>query len=373
MKKNQFKPAAFLFGKKKSVLLFAAILAAVFVIFSSCKKSAFAKSKEQAFLESDAENQIAEFNLYNPALDDATWVEQLISNLEEERIALELSQMEESRFDYQLTENQNDLENTEAEADLTEVEKFFSEIKNGQVFSGKKGELDFFEFENEIFLPQKIDGKLVLVHSLGNDVFRYFYDEQFRLSKQESWNIPSALASELEKTELFEYYSDSNILQKKITKSKNLVEEISYNENGFATDILRFVILDQKNQILSKRHFVYNDENKLLSDELTENFFKDSEYLEFDYSFVKKYVYSYTNSDVPPDFKYYENGIVKMWNKYSSVKGTYTSQIYFDEKLSVKTYYENDLRKKDVFYNGKKILREKLYENDNQEIHRDVQ
>ena len=81
-----------------------------------------------------------------------------------------------------------------------------------------------------------------------------------------------------------------------------------------------------------------------------------------DYSFAKKYTYSYNGDEIPPDFLYYENGVLKMQNKYSTTKGTYTSRIYFDDDFSVKTYYENELRVKDTYYSGNKILREKLYE-----------
>ena len=56
-----------------------------------------------------------------------------------------------------------------------------------------------------------------------------------------------------------------------------------------------------------------------------------------------------------------------MRNKYSLEKGTYTSQIFFDENMSVKTYYEKGVRVKETFMNGNKVMREKLYEKSDEE------
>ena len=60
--------------------------------------------------------------------------------------------------------------------------------------------------------------------------------------------------------------------------------------------------------------------------------------------------------------QYSENGILKLRNKYSDQKGTYTSQVFFDDGFSVKTYYENNARVKEVYYSGNKVMREKIYE-----------
>ena len=51
-----------------------------------------------------------------------------------------------------------------------------------------------------------------------------------------------------------------------------------------------------------------------------------------------------------------------MLNKYSIEKGNYVSEVFFDDNFSVKSYYENDVRVKDLFYSDGKITREKIYE-----------
>ena len=49
-------------------------------------------------------------------------------------------------------------------------------------------------------------------------------------------------------------------------------------------------------------------------------------------------------------------------DKYSTEKGIFTSRIFFDEGLSVKSYYENNIRVRDVYYRNNSIIREKVYE-----------
>ena len=66
--------------------------------------------------------------------------------------------------------------------------------------------------------------------------------------------------------------------------------------------------------------------------------------------------------DFPPDFEYFENDVLKMKNKYSSQKGSYTSQIFFEDDFSVKTYYIEEKKVKEIYYSGESVLRVKNYD-----------
>ena len=112
-----------------------------------------------------------------------------------------------------------------------------------------------------------------------------------------------------------------------------------------------------------ERYLSYDETGFCFTDERIEHVYKDNEFKKPDYSFNKKYVYSFNSDDIPPDFEYFENGILKMKNKYSVDKGSYTSQVFFDNNFSVKAYYENEVRVRDVYYNGNTALKEKVYEN----------
>ena len=67
-------------------------------------------------------------------------------------------------------------------------------------------------------------------------------------------------------------------------------------------------------------------------------------------------------NEIPPDSKYYENNVLKMKKIYTAQKGAYYTWVYFDENLAVKTYYEDDIRVRDEFYNNGKLFRTKTYE-----------
>lgn len=369
---------------RKSKILFSLLMLSVFLIaVTSCKKKEQVEEQEEtvqseldffkAEMAADEEyNQLlALLDFYSPALDNGSWVEELLAHVEEERIAEELASMEESLES--MSEETIPAEPSETEiaeepleepkeAELSAVEKFFNEEKSGTVVHGKNNELKFYEFENEIFLPQRSDGKLVNVHVNGNSVDRYFYDEKYKLVKKESWNIPSVQSAALEKTENYEYFADSSVISKKTIETKSAVEKISYSQTSKILSSEKHAVTEDKNQILSKRKLGYDAEDRLCSDELTDYYYKDKDYKELDYSFTKKYIYTFNEGEIPPDFKYYENGVLKMQNKYSPQKGNYVSEIFFDETFSVKTYYENDVRVKDIFYSNGKISREKIYE-----------
>ena len=381
--------------KNLKLLFFILLLSLAGVLTFSCtkgQKENLIESQKQTEENAEApepEEDYSEYSFYSPATDNASWVEETLARIEEERIAEELRAMEESLSDYEeegleySEENQpaeeeeseeaseeNGQEDVAAEAEtetekvqeLSEVEKFFLEEKNGLVKTEKNNNLKFFEFDNETFSQQKVDGKLILIHSNRNSVTRNFYNENYLLEKRESWNISSAENASLEKTEWFVYFQGTSLISSKTITEKEFTERVSYNSEGRPVKSERYAVVEDKEKLISKRNFAYNSDGKIISDELTDYFYKDKDYSELDYSFAKKYTYSYNVDDIPPDFSYFENGILKMQNKYSTTKGTYTSRIYFDDDFSVKTYYENELRVKDTYYSGNKILREKLYE-----------
>ena len=373
---------------KKIIPLFVILIFLCGII--SCKKKVQNENQENqnTQIEQPGQTEVSEtetesdnnsdFDFYSPACDNGEWVEELLARLEEERIADELSSMESSLSEYQneeMPEAEKSGEETEptestgsteseesSEPQLSEVEKFFNQEKADTIIHDKNNKLKFYEFENEIFEPQYQNGNLINIHANGNYIDRYFYNDNYQLAKKENWNIPSVQGAKLEKTEKYEYYPDSNVISKKTITTLESQENLTYSETSKILTSEKYAIAEEKNQITSKRKLSYDNEDRLISDSLTEYFYKDKEYKELDYSFTKKYDYAYNEGEIPPDFKYYENGVLKMLNKYSSEKGKYVSEIFFDKTFSVKTYYENDVRVKDVFYNGGKVTREKLYD-----------
>ncbi len=377
------------FGKKK-ILIISIVLVALISILLSSAIFLSKKSKRGEAEESKNHNEELSFDidLYNPALDDATWVESVFARIEEERIAEELRVMEESLEEYQIddgseliktdeeeettmnsesesseaSEMSDEPNDSQAEETLSEIEKFFNEEKEEVTKTGKNDLLSFYEFDNEIFTSQDSEGNHILVHSKKEKVNRFFYDDKYKLIKKEVWNIPSAFKAALEKTETYKYFENSKVVSEKDITGPYTVENVKYNNDGKTLSAEKYAVFEEKKHITEKRLFSYDDNGDLLSDELKEYFYKADDYKELDYSFTKKYLYSYNDEGIPPDFKYFENGILKMHNKYSTEKGNFTSRIFFDEGLSVKSYYENYIRVRDVYYRNNSIIREKVYE-----------
>lgn len=375
--------------EKKKILIISIVLVALISILLSSAIFLSKKSKRGEAEESKNHNEELSFDidLYNPALDDATWVESAFARIEEERIAEELRVMEESLEEYQIddaselikddeeestmnsesessevSEMSDETNDSQAEETLSEIENFFSEEKEEVTKTGKNDLLSFYEFDNEIFTSQDSEGNHILVHSMKEKVNRFFYDDEYKLIKKEVWNIPSASKAALEKTETYKYFENSKVVSEKEITGPYTVENVKYNNDGKTLSAEKYAVFEEKEHITEKRLFSYDDDGNLVSDELKEYFYKADDYEDLDYSFTKKYLYSYNDEGIPPDFKYFENGILKMHNKYSTEKGNFTSRIFFDEGLSVKSYYENNIRVRDVYYRNNSIIREKVYE-----------
>ena len=375
--------------EKKKILIISIVLVALISILLSSANFLSIKSKRGEAEESKNHNEELSFDidLYNPALDDATWVESVFARIEEERIAEELRVMEETLEEYQIddaselikddeeestmnsesessevSEMSDETNDSQAEETLSEIENFFSEEKEEVTKTGKNDLLSFYEFDNEIFTSQDSEGNHILVHSMKEKVNRFFYDDEYKLIKKEVWNIPSVFKAALEKTETYKYFENSKVVSEKEITGPYTVENVKYSNDGKTLSAEKYAVFEEKEHITEKRHFSYDDDGNLLSDELKEYFYKADDYEDLDYSFTKKYLYSYNDEGIPPDFKYFENGILKMHNKYSTEKGSFTSRIFFDEGLSVKSYYENNIRVRDVYYRNNSIIREKVYE-----------
>lgn len=289
---------------------------------------------------------LIESSTFCDEIDDCSWVDDLLINLEEERIADEITDME----------NELDSEAMEIEHKLSE-DIIVKEI----IDSGNN--LKFMELDDEIFMPEKTETGWNVIHALKNKVTRNIYDNELKLLEQQIWDIPSSETARMESKENYEYFQDTYKISKKAFESDNAVQTNYYNEKGQSYRIQKYTIYNEKKYIISDHKCSYDEQNRILEDEKTEYTYK-KEYSKLDYKISKKYLYTYNeNEEIPPDFEYYENNVIKMKNKYAERKGTYTSQIFFDGGFSVKTLYVDDVRARDVYYLNNEVTRIKNYEN----------
>lgn len=289
---------------------------------------------------------------YDGASDSGAWVDELLIKLEEERIAEELNAMDNTIDDtFYIDKNQAE-----------EIEKVFSGEIQANEITDKTEQLKFMEFENEVLIPQITSEGYIIIHSAGNQVIRNFYDKKFRLTTKETWNIASVSSAELNQSEEYLYDEDSFSVSEKKISMKDSEVNLLYSENGMIAEKSTYELVKDKPYIKSRLKYSYNNEGKVVKENSITYKYNQS-YSKITESFEKEYIYEYNeNEEIPADFEYFENKVLKMKNKYSVDKGYYTSQIFFDGGLSVKTYYEDYIRVKDVYSQNDKVIRVKEYE-----------
>lgn len=317
---------------------------------------------------------VIEGNLfYNPMEDSGDWVENLVILTEEQRIADEINSMEEA---YESAE----FEGEQLEKEILETLTNDNESKD---LVGKNSKLRIMEFENEVLIPQQTEDSYITIEAEGSSVKRSFYDSSFRLYKKELWKIEENSDGTLieEETLLYEG-EDFRPVEKTVRTEKNVTKTV-YNEKYLAVSSEVYTLVERKKtkstdaftqEVLTQEYkWSYNDEDKVQLEICTLYFF-DKDYKKIDYTFEKKHKYTYNDfskeeidddddaKDIPPDFEYYENDVLKMKTKYTAELGTYTSQIFFENDMAVKTYYKKYKKEKDVYTQGNTVTRIKEYE-----------
>lgn len=319
---------------------------------------------------------------YNPYVDDASWVDDLLIQIEEERIAQEISQMEE---EFQ----SNSYEPSVFEPDSADKEK--SEVV---AITGKDEKLRFMEFNKEIYIPQNYEDEFISIEVSESNVVRNFFDNEYKMYKKETWKITDVSNSSLIETEEYKFRDGEYRPYEKSVRSQTDCEVVGYTEWGEVTYINKYKVVERKpakekketkeaaeketvkepvkeDVLVSEYLWVFDEEGYITEQKCTEYHY-NTDFTKLDYTFEKKYNYVYNDfSDelseedaekIPADFEYFENDQLKMKNKYSSELGTYTSQVFFDNDFSVKTWYKKYVREKDVYTEGNVVKRVKEYE-----------
>lgn len=291
---------------------------------------------------------IIESSRFYDELDDGLWVDALLISIEEQRIAEEISSMEE------------ELEELSMDEESEEIERILAnEVELSEIIDANK-DLKFMEYDDEVFVPQKTEKGWILIHSNKDKVTRTMYDNLYRILEKENWVIKSSSDAKKESEEKYEYYGDTYNLNKKTLDTEEFEQVSYYNEEG---QILNVKVLQKykDNKILISERIYSYENNRILSHESIDYEYKN-DYKNLDYKFSKKYIYFYSSDEeIPADFKYYENNQLKMYNKYSA-KDSYISQIYFEGGFSVKAVYESGKKVKEIFYLNNEVTRVKEYE-----------
>lgn len=304
---------------------------------------------------------------YSESLDAGDWVDSLIIRIEEERISNEIAKME--------TDVLSDLENSDVsvieeilDEHSEQIENVFSDSLEQKEIVSKNGNLIFMEFEQEKLITKKTENGYEIIHSQNNSVTRNYYNQNFLLESSQKWEIePSKIQENQNPVSIENYFYDEKTFA--VTKKETITYDgelqnlqiIFYNERKQISSKEEYQIIDKKRNLIQKNDLKYDKDGNIIQNEKTEYFY-NQDFSVLTEQFSRKYVYKINEDDFPPDFEYFENDVLKMRNKYSSQKGNYTSQVFFEGDFSVKTYYIEEKKVKEVYYSGESVLRVKNYD-----------
>ena len=238
--------------------------------------------------------------------------------------------------------------------------------------------LKVMEYESEVFIPVNKEDSSIIVHYSNKAAVRYFYDNLYRLTKKEYWKMESVENAKLTGTEKFSYNDESKKPYEKIIEKEDVIFVSKLNENGLVIRTEKYTVEESsKGKLLQTTLWTYDDKNRITSETLTED------------KLVKKQVFNYSKTDgqvssskvksgtdasqsektdenekteeLPPDYEYYENGVLVTKTEYIK-KGVYSTTIWFDSTNSVRTDYENYVKVRDVYFTNGIERRVKNYE-----------
>jgi len=312
-------------------------------------------------------------DIYIPDADNGQWVDEVLYAAEEERIASEIADMDNTNEDYQY-------EAFDSEQRAQEIEAAIDGSIQEKYFYDKNYSLSHMSFENEIFMFQKRDDGFIGIHTNENVVQRIFYDLQYRTQRKETWNR-DATVNQI--NNIYEYEENNVKPSKKIIEELTVTpgkkEVIFYDEEGLVSESNVYAVVKDKiddteisrEEIKSKSTWKYDSQNRVIKSIQKIYSYSDDTYSKQTDVFEKKYIYLYhepqedeegNSVEIPADTEYYEENILRMRFVYKS-KLNYTKQYFFDDDFNVTSYYVDDKLTKEVYRTGKKVIRIKSYDN----------
>ena len=270
---------------------------------------------------------------------------------QEERLGTDVLNFleDESNFTSPIIEN---TDQDESEADGEQVPEIETVEKR---LLDSYNRLKVMEYGSELFIPQTQNDTSILVHYSNKTAVRLFYDNLYRLTKKEYWNMESVENARITGTEEYTYDGDSKNPVEKIIKSDAAIFVSKFNENGLVYRTEKYLPEAAKPLVITT--WTYDEKKRITSETATEG------------KLIKKQVFKYSKTDkieeeddeFPPDYEYFENGILVTKTEYIK-KGVYSTTIWFDSSNWVRTDYEDYVKVRDVYFTNGVERRVKNYE-----------
>lgn len=271
-------------------------------------------------------------------------------------------------------EKLNESENHDEESDAENEKSSFSYIR-------KDGTLRRFFYDGEGMSANVFDGNLYITRTYENETVRKCFDSKYRLLREEKFSFDSNLKNtNLLAVKNYNYIEDSSVPDSMTETQfdKNTEIETQYNAAGLAAKVKTRHWEEEKgkrdtgDEKSGKKFFddkfetyLYDEKNRISEYELTTWSYRKNLLGKLVTESLKtKYEYSYHDlpeseeeSLIPADYKYFENGGLRMERVYSA-PDDYSEKLIFSSGLYVETFYKDGVKKREIIYaNGKESRR----------------
>ena len=232
-----------------------------------------------------------------------------------------------------------------------------------RLFRDAEGKLKAFAFDAERFTLSDANGESVTVNASGKTAVRKTYDDRMRLVKRDVWKIAStAKESARESTETFCYTTDGSYPVSSLTEEEGRRAETFYDDKGRVISLAEFFVdKDGKKIPDTKMTRRYADGNKILEEEKSRWEYADEKKSQLVAVRVQKKTYDYAAGGENPDYRFYEDGTLRIKTIYAQ-NDAYVTTLYFDDGYTVISEYAGGKKTKETIKNGDRILRTKTYD-----------
>lgn len=293
-----------------------------------------------------------------------------------------------------------------AEDESEDVEK--PEEKKEFTYSDKSGLLRRFFYDGEGMSVNSYGENIYITKNYGNEISRKCFDSEFRLSSEEKFSFganPKNVALIGLKTYIYEETSKIPSEMKEIRfpqkksdeasqKDGEIEIETKFNESGLASEIKTghweeiyqdktAETKNQKPENEKKREpevkffddkletYLYDVQNRILEYGLETWTYKKNQFGKTTAQSLKtKYEYFYhddeksedssSSGNIPPDYKFYENGELRMERNYSA-SDDFTEKMIFSDGFYVEALYRDGIKRQEIVYNNGKESRRREF------------
>lgn len=234
-------------------------------------------------------------------------------------------------------------------------------------YSDKSGNLRRFYYNGEGMSVNSYGGNVYITRTYEKKIVRKCFDENYRLYHEEEFSFDANPKNiRLLNLKTYNYAQNSILPLLLVEEKKDSGIEITtkFNEKGLASAVKTVHVEDKKNLTDRLESYLYDSQNRITEYELTTWSYKKNLLGRLVTESVKtKYEYSYHDeksdeeANIPPDYKFYEDGVLRMERKYSA-QDDFTEKLFFTDEIYVETVYQNGVKKLEIIYtNGKESRR----------------